>query len=195
MKKLVVLLTGLLVSWALGSIATATPMPIVENFGDSFYDASNGDIQIGPKEITFRNTNQKIGFHGFNISFKEDTDVSLKGILKTLDDLHFDLFKIETFNSKGGNLSSWSYAGQDAWWKFTEDSKKISMKFNMDANSTLSFGWNTRFDQLGASNFEGNMTFTPAPVPEPATMLLFGAGLVSLAGRQYRRKIKKSVQA
>ena len=34
----------------------------------------------------------------------------------------------------------------------------------------------------------GSFSFTPAPVPEPTTILLFGAGVVTLAGIRLREK-------
>ena len=43
-------------------------------------------------------------------------------------------------------------------------------------------------DDGGISGFRAQMTGTAAPVPEPATMMLFGIGLLGLAGEARRKK-------
>ncbi len=67
--------------------------------------------------------------------------------------------------------------------------------FALDLNQILGTGW-TEFDlaahwtmSCGNDVIAGSVEI--APVPEPATMLLFGTGLVGLAGVARKRKMKK----
>ena len=53
----------------------------------------------------------------------------------------------------------------------------------------VSVFWKTDYDEL--YNSGGCVTVDVAPVPEPATMLLFGTGLAGLAGGAIRRRKKR----
>lgn len=89
-------------------------------------------------------------------------------------------------------------------WKLTEEQVYFSLNFNSPNESFflyegqiaidwIELSWNeTRLVDDGTG---GGGTDPNAPVPEPATMILFGAGLVGLASNQIRKSKKAKQQA
>ena len=76
-------------------------------------------------------------------------------------------------------------ASQDLSDNFTTDAVAASNNYVLDSNYELGFDPGSRFKNSGATFSKKN-----ASALDPVTMLLFGSGLVGLAGLG-RKKIKK----
>ena len=72
--------------------------------------------------------------------------------------------------------------------KYTEGETKTDLlKGSMEVSLNYTAG-DSGYMWMGVYNEVNAKTKVPAPVPEPATMLLLGSGLVGLAG--FRRKFR-----
>ena len=204
MKKIFAAIAALLVSWALGSgLATATPMPtssslyeVTMSGPDASWDAANSTFNLGGLYDTssskFWGAGQKIGERKLTFNFLTDVNVSLDFLFSTADSKPWDVGNV-SFN--GTSSFNKSFAGK-SWTNMTLEYFDFSRTFTANAGNSLDISLGTWGDKHFMSWIDGNISVTAAdtgsaPVPEPATMLLFGTGIIGLAGNRIRRQKKQ----
>lgn len=112
-----------------------------------------------------------------------------KEITMSFDDLTYgfggDIQTFENYNLEvdldlgSAGIAEWDHSGGSGFLGIVSDIGFSSAIFS-DSGSPLTQTW-------GFDNISGGAT---APVPEPATMLLFGTGIAGLAGSRLRRRKK-----
>lgn len=206
MKKVLTLFTILLLL-CLSSMAIASPITIVEqgdewnysifsdpdlwsNWSDAGHDSFNwgGVVTWNTGNAAFGNTNPYSGLY-YNTYWGAGTDLAMWNVFDVSSALEGSLtLNVASDNGfmvfiNGVQVAKANAEGFTSIWEYT---------YSID-NSLLSVGDNLievlAEDHGGITYFDMQLSGETAPVPEPATMMLFGIGLLGLAGISRKKHV------
>ena len=145
----------------------------------SVFQEYTTDVEEGLGDsVTFFNVGYSVNIeasevyiHSLNPQSMHWGSASFNGLV--VSDIDYD----DGFDLTGVSIST----NLDGWSQSRLSYESDLVRFNWQ---DLTFNYNTYFNAY--------LSFQATPIPEPATMLLFGTGLAGFAGARFRRKKKTS---
>ena len=199
MRKLCIGSIACIAMLILANVAVATPLNSGSWGDDVVVDANALTIEINPNQSWYQNAD----YHGGWFQFESISEVTFAEDLWTWDSTPYDVFfsgivqadvlpDMETLKVSANN----TFAGM-SWQDNMLEFASIEATFGINpAEPVFVYAfWDTQ-SQMYSDNGWGSggkvkVSTTSAPVPEPATMLLFGTGLAGLAGFTGRKRKKE----